>query len=609
MKFKTLIEYFERLEGTTKRLEMFDILAELFRLSDPLEIDKIIYLVQEQLLPSFYTLEIGMSEKLIVRAIANVSDQTLLDIEPAEKYSTVQKDLSSSTQANTQKLLADQIQTHFKMSGDLGKTTEHYLHLHGKTGRNLEVSAVYSHLYKLAETSGKGSVENKINALGHLLQSSSPTEGKYISRFVVGRMRLGVGNATILEGLSLAKTGERKSKAVLERGFNLCSDLGKVAKILFTDGIDGIQNITPTLGFPIRMALCERISNPKEVIEKIGRCSIEPKLDGFRCQIHKSGNTVEIFSRNLERTTSMFPDLVEATKKHIRAKSAIFEGEALSYNDLTGELQPFQITIQRKRKHDILDAVTDIPLKIFAFDVLYADGEDWTNRPYTERRKLLGSLIQENPVIELGHADETDDPVELEKIFQSAIDKGAEGVIAKRPDSFYKAGARDFNWIKLKRSYKGILEDTVDVCLIGYFRGKGARTALGIGAVLATVYDNETDTFKTISRLGSGFSQETWIKLRAILDSHSSSSMPPRVDATLTPDVWVHPRTVVTVMADEITRSAMHTCGKDENGIGYALRFPRAQGFIRNDKNPEDSTTVKEIISMEKNQKLLKLKK
>ena len=211
MKFKTLIEYFERLEGTTKRLEMFDILAELFRLSDPLEIDKIIYLVQEQLLPSFYTLEIGMSEKLIVRAIANVSDQTLLDIEPAEKYSTVQKDLSSSTQANTQKLLADQIQTHFKMSGDLGKTTEHYLHLHGKTGRNLEVSAVYSHLYKLAETSGKGSVENKINALGHLLQSSSPTEGKYISRFVVGRMRLGVGNATILEGLSLAKTGERKS--------------------------------------------------------------------------------------------------------------------------------------------------------------------------------------------------------------------------------------------------------------------------------------------------------------------------------------------------------------------------------------------------------------
>ena len=576
MKFLTLIEYFERIETTTKRLEMFEILAELFRLSDADEIDKIIYLTQEQLLPSFYALEIRMSEKLLVRAIAKASGKDL-----------------------------PKLQQHFKTCGDLGKTTEHFLS--GQSGTNLDVTAVYAQLHSLAETLGEGSVEKKIGALAKLLQSAQPTEAKYISRFVVGRMRLGAGNATILEALSIAKTGERKSKGILERGFNLCSDLGKVGRILLNEGIPGIENIRPTVGFPIRMALCERIANPEEVIKKIGRCSIEPKLDGFRCQIHKFNGKVEIFSRNLERTTPMFPELVDATTTSIDAKSVIFEGEALSYDDLTGELQPFQVTIQRKRKHGIAEAVADIPLRLFAFDLLYVNGDDWTDRSYSDRRKKLRSLIVDNPVIELGHADETDDAAEFSRIFQSAIDRGAEGVVAKRPDGPYKAGARDFNWIKLKRSYKGTLADTVDVCLVGYFTGKGTRAEFGIGAVLATVYDSDAGRFKTVSRIGSGFSREEWAQLREALDSNASDSTPLRVDSTLTPDVWVHPHIVVTVMADEITRSAMHTCGRDENGIGYALRFPRAQGFIRDDKSPEDATTVREIISMSEHQKLVKL--
>ncbi len=576
MQFLTLIQYFERLEATAKRLDIFEILAALFRLSNTSEIDKIIYLLQEQLLPSFYTVEMGMSEKLLIRSIADASGKNL-----------------------------SEIHQHFQASGDLGKTTECFLS--AQLGTNLDVHTVYSQLRRLAELSGEGSVENKVEALAALLQSATPTEAKYISRFVVGRMRLGTGNASILEALSLAKTGERKPKAILERGFNLCSDLGMVGRILFSDGIAGIEKIRPTVGSPIRMALCERITTPEDVIKKIGRCSIEPKLDGFRCQIHKSEGKVEIFSRNLERTTLMFPELVQATKTAINAKSIIFEGEALSYDDRTGELHPFQVTIQRKRKHGIAKAATDIPLKLFAFDLLYANGNDWTNRSYADRRKLLGSLITDNSVIELAHADETDDPIEFSRIFQTAIDEGAEGVVAKRLDGPYKAGARDFNWIKLKRSYKRTLADTVDVCLVGYFNGKGTRAAFGIGAVLATVYDPNTDTFKTVSRIGSGFSEKDWVCLRKVLDFNASNSIPPRVVSTLTPDVWVHPHTVITVMADEITRSAMHTCGKDANGIGYALRFPRAQGFIRNDKNPEDTTTVAEIVRMSENQKLIKL--
>ena len=613
MKFLTLIEYFDRLEATTERLKMFEILAALFRCADENEIDMIIYFTQEQLRPSFYALEIGMSETLLMRAIADAADRGVSDV-----------------------------QQHFKSSGDLGKTAEAFLR--NQSDATLDVRSVYSQLRELAEISGEGSVDKKVTVLSNLLKSATPSEAKYISRFVVGRMRLGAGNATILEGLILATTGdqrahdvnqvtklkeqatalhnlstelknkakaieqeyksrERNHKAILERGFNLRSDLGQIGRILLTEGIDGIKNIRPTAGLPIRMALCERISTPEDVIKKIGRCSIETKLDGFRCQVHKFDGKVEIFSRNLERTTSMFPEIVEATQTSINAESVIFEGEALSYDDLTGELQPFQVTIQRKRKHGIKEAATDIPLRLFAFDLLYKDNKDWTDQPYSDRRKKLGSLIKPNQVIELCHAEETGDPQELARIFQSAIDRGAEGIVAKRLDGTYKAGARDFNWIKLKRSYKGALSDTVDVCLIGYFKGRGVRAAFGIGAVLAAVYDRNTDTFKTVSRVGSGFSQEQWTQLRRILDANASASTPPRVDSTITPDAWVHPTTVVTVRADEITRSAMHTCGKDKHGLGYALRFPRAQGLIRTDKNPEDATTVAEIITLYDHQK------
>ena len=613
MNFLALIEYFDRLEATTERLKMFEILADLFRRADENEIDRIIYFTQEQLRPSFYALEIGMSETLLMRAIANAADQDV-----------------------------SYVQQHFKSSGDLGRTAEALLC--NQSGANLDVLSVYSQLHELAEIAGEGSVDKKVTLLSNLLKSATPSEAKYISRFVVGRMRLGVGNATILEGLRLATTGEQKAKdiaevaklkaqaaelkneakaleqaakaleeehksrernhkAILESGFNLRSDLGQIGRILRTEGIDGIQDIRPTAGLPIRMALCERTSTPEDVIKKIGRCSIETKLDGFRCQVHKFDGRVEIFSRNLERTTSMFPEIVEATHTSINAERVIFEGEALSYDDLTGELQPFQVTIQRKRKHGIEEAATDIPLRLFAFDLLYEDNKDWTDRPYSDRRKQLGSLIKPNQVIELCHAEETDDPQELARIFQSAIDSGAEGVVAKRLNGPYKAGARDFNWIKLKRSYKGALSDTVDVCLIGYFKGRGVRAAFGIGAVLAAVYDPNTDTFKTVSRVGSGFSQEQWTQLRHTLDANASVSTPPRVDSTITPDVWVHPTTVVTVRADEITRSAMHTCGKDKHGLGYALRFPRAQGLIRTDKNPEDATTVAEIITLYDHQK------
>jgi DNA ligase 1 len=575
MKFQDLVNYFERLEATSKRLEMFEILAELFRLAEPGEIAEIIYLSQGQLLPSFQGLEIGMSEKLLIRALA----------------ATTETEVS-------------EISLEFKKSGDLGKTAERFVK--GK-GRGLSILEVYQVLLTIARTAGEGSVEKKISLLSNLVSKAQASEAKFISRFVVGRLRLGVGDAAVLEALSLARLGSREHRAELERAYNLCSDLGLVAKMLFEKGLDGVRKIKVQLGYPIRMALCERLTSADEIIGKLGRCSVEAKYDGFRCQIHKMKDRIEIFSRNLERTTPMFPEIVEAAETRMKAETLIFEGEALAYQEATGELLPFQVTIQRKRKHGIEDIAKAYPLRFYTFDLLYLDGKDCTDQPYLERRKKLAQLIQRDTVLELSEAIETEDPKEIQQFFDRSIERGLEGIVAKRLDAPYSAGARNFNWIKLKRSYKGELSDTVDVCIVGYFKGKGHRAQFGLGTVLGAVYDQETDTFETISKIGSGFTEEELMTLSEMLDKIAVPHKPARVDSLMIPDVWVEPRYVVTVMADEITRSPLHTAGKKGEEPGYALRFPRVQGFIRQDKSPEDATTVKEVVKLAQQQRRVKL--
>ncbi|MDO8746583.1 MAG: ATP-dependent DNA ligase [Thermodesulfovibrionales bacterium] len=574
MKFLKLVEYFEKLEITTKRLEMFDILSELFKESNADDIDNIIYISQGQLLPPFHGLEMGMSEKLLIRAISDATNT------PTKKVEDI-----------------------FQHTGDLGKTARELIK---NKGENLTVRKVYEELTAIARISGIGSVEKKIGLLSSLLRGVSPEEAKYIARLVTGRLRLGIGDPTVLEALALAQ-GDRTLRPELERAYNFCSDLGLVAKTLLEKGIGGVNKFHVRVGYPIRMALCERLSSSEEIIEKIGEAAIEAKYDGFRVQIHKNKNNIDMFSRNLERTTHMFPEIKEAAKNFVTADTAIIEGEALAYNESTGELFPFQITIQRKRKHGIEELAKEYPLRFFAFDLLYADGEDYTPKPFSERRERLKKIIKNNSVIEPSELFITDRHEDITKYFEDAIARGLEGVVAKRLDAPYAAGGRNFNWIKLKRSYRGELADTIDVCIVGYFRGKGARAKFGVGAFLGAVYDPKTDSFKTVSKVGTGFSEDEFLQLKKILDAISISHRHPRVDSVMEADVWVEPRYVVTVTADEITRSPSHTAGRDKDGIGYALRFPRAVGFLREDKKPEDANTVKEIITLFEMQRKVKV--
>jgi DNA ligase-1 len=577
MLFSKLEEVFEKLEATSKRLEMFEILSEFFKKISEDEVDKVVYLFEEQLLPPFKGLEMGMAEKMVEKAIAKAADHS-----------------------------AEEITKLYKKLGDLGLVAESVLAKKRATlfaTKAPSITEVYNSLMKMAQTTGAGSVDRKINALSGLLTQVSAKEAKYIVRFVIGGLRLGIGDPTIMDSLSKAISGDRMEiRPEIERAYNLCSDLGMVARALVGKGIKGIASFKIQVGSPIRMALAERLPSAEDIIKKIGKCAVETKYDGLRIQWHLKDGDVDLFSRNQERMTPMFPDLVKGIKAQIKAKSAIGEGEAVAFNEETGEFFPFQVTMTRKRKYEIEKKVKEAPLVLFTFDILYKDGKDLTQEPYSERTDIIKKSISKGFTIRIADKILTDNPKVLEKFFEENIERGTEGIMAKRLDSPYQAGARNFNWIKLKRSYKGELQDTVDVCIIGYIKGRGMRAEFGIGALLGAVYDEKSDTFKSIAKIGSGLSEEKWVEIRKLLDKAKTEKRPARVDSLLQPDVWTAPKYVFTVMADEITKSPLHTCAKKGDEPGLALRFPRIQGWIR-DKKPEDATSVKEIEKLFKMQK------
>ena len=577
MKFIKFSEYLEKVELTSKRLEMFEILSGMFKEADKNEVDKIVYFCEEQLVPAWKGIETGMADKMAAKAIAKASGKP-------------EKDVLDS----------------YKKLGDMGLVAEKFS---GKQAtlfhkKSLSVEEVYDEFMKIAKISGEGSVDKKVAMLSGLLSNMSGKEMKYAIRFVLGRLRLGIGDPTIMDSLSKAITGDRMQiRKEIERAYNLSSDLGYIAKILFENGEKGLKEFKVVVGKPIRMALAERLPSAEDIIKKIGKCAVETKYDGLRLAVHKKGDKIELFSRNQERMTLMFPDLISAVKKQISAKDAIIEGEAVAYNEETEEFFPFQVTMTRKRKYGIEELAKNMPVVLFAFDILY-DGKDLTKESYEKRRKRLKEIVKKGFSIQLSNQIITDSPKEMEKFFEENVEKGTEGIIAKRLDSEYQAGARNFNWIKLKRSYKGELSDTIDVVIIGYMKGRGMRAKFGIGALLGAVYDEKSDSFKSIAKIGSGLSEEKWVEIRKLLDKTKTEKKPARTDSILQADVWTSPKYVLTIRADEITKSPIHTAAQ-EAGVGLALRFPRIEGWIR-DKKAEDATSAKELREMFKIQKKVK---
>jgi ATP-dependent DNA ligase len=671
------------MEETKSRLLLTDHLVSLLKNTNSNTIDKVIYLIQGKLGPPYEGIELGLAEKMAVRALAQSSGKNVADI-----------------------------MTIYQKKGDLGDTAAEAMKTRNQNtlfSQEMTVERVFTTLLKISNTTGSGSQETKLRLVSSLLNETTPREARYIMKFLMGTLRLGIADFTVLDSLSIAFTNDKSNRSFLENAYNVTGDLGLVAREISSNGIESVRSIEITLFKPIRPMLAERVSSIDEGLERMnGTAGVEYKLDGERVQIHKGKDKknmsrnnkmskdqqrVELFSRRLENITSHYPDVVDAIRKMDNLKEVILEGEIVAIDPSTSEFLPFQELMHRRRKYGVEEAMQNYPVIVNIFDVLYNKSRSATNSPYEKRRQILKELIgsrsmdtdnyghegnlgvsssatrkwgakkgsikksssthikgasvnQLKKVSTKGMSDSTEmqreipfgldgelkpgsmegsiqdsefsnvrrirlidqimsgDQNEIQKFMDSAIEAGCEGIMLKHRESVYRAGSREYLWIKVKREYRSELADTLDLVIVGALFGRGRRVGR-YGALLLAAYDEKEDLFRSVSKVGTGFTDQDLESFYNSLESLRLGHRSPRVDTRMEQmDVWFDPRIVIEIIASEITVSPSHTAGLNSirDGYGLALRFPKFSGKIRDDKGPEDATSVDEIIEIYKRQ-------
>lgn len=656
MLLSKLVDTFEKMEETRSRLLLTDHLVSLLRETQCEIIDKVIYLIQGKLGPSYEGIELGLAEKMAIRALAQSSGKSVTEILAV-----------------------------YRRKGDVGDTAREAMKTRNQNtlfSQEMTVDRVFSTLYKIAKTTGSGSQEMKLRLVSSLLNETTPREARYIMKFLMGTLRLGIADFTVLDSLSIAFTNDKSNRSLLENAYNVSGDLGMVAKELACNGIESVRSIQITLFKPIRPMLAERASSIEEGLNRMeGVAGAEYKLDGERVQIHKGkdhhrgkaksaiadGARVELFSRRLENITSHYPDVVQTIRKMDSLKEVILEGEIVAVDPSTSEYLPFQELMHRRRKYGVEEAMQSYPVIVNIFDVLYNDAKSVTGYPYRKRRCILNELVEigdlsdddgasrdkasSNPKekraskrrgdrdggklgpsagrashglervrvtdsIQYSSDDTTtkkiqlitqimsSDEKEIQGFMDSAIEAGCEGIMLKHRESVYRAGSREYLWIKVKREYRSELADTLDLVIVGALYGRGRRVGK-YGALLLAAYDEHQDLFRSVSKVGTGFTDQHLESFYNTLESLRIGHKSPRVDTRMDQmDVWFEPKIVIEVIASEITLSPSHTAGLNSirEGYGLALRFPKFTGKIRDDKGPEDATSVHELIEVFKQQ-------
>jgi DNA ligase-1 len=616
-----LIDAFEQMENTRSRLNLTDILVSLFRKTSRDLIDKVVYFIQGKLAPDYEALDLGIAEKMAIRAIAYSSGSPIHLVERA-----------------------------YQSTGDIGDAAWQIMKSRNQTtltSDTMTVERVFSTLVKIAKTTGPGSQESKLRLLSNILSDTKPRESRYILKLVMGTLRLGIADFTVMDALALAFSGSKSNRAILEKAYNATNDLGDIAKTLATKGLDSVKLLKITLFKPVRPMLAERVSTTMDALNRMnGRGFAEYKLDGERIQVHKNPENVELFTRRLDKITHHFPDLVESVRT-LNVNEMILEGEVVAVDSETGSYLPFQLLMRRRRKHGINEAMKNYPVVINFFDVLYLDGAEKTSMPLSERRALLEKIVSGRDAAGINSQSEpkwsksdpsikkakkgndgtnsrigrntgiigndqrmklvpqivVEDPAQVEKFMAAAIENGCEGLMIKQPESTYRAGAREYAWVKLKREYQSELADTLDLVIVGALYGRGRRVGK-YGALLLAAYDVNADLFRSTTKVGTGFTDKSLAQFFKDLEKYVLTHRHPRVDTGMKMDVWFEPKIVIEVIASEITLSPSHTAGINslKEGFGLALRFPKFTGKIRDDKKPEDATAVEELITMYKQQ-------
>ncbi len=609
MSEKSVFHIFEKLESTASRNEMVEILLGFYKSLDVVEGQIYTYLFKGRLVPLFVDREFNFSERSALKVLENINGMYNLGVDVFKLRSKL---------------------------GDAGLVAKELLEKKGRVESDFDINHVYENLWKLVGTEGSSSVKGKSDIFSALILSSSPQDAKFLTRIISGKLRLGCSDKTILDAFSKFLVGDKSARDELDNAYGVVSDLGFVCNIVFSDialeeKLEKLRKIAPIPGIPIAPRLVERVSSFENAVERFPEGGIlQPKYDGLRCQIHKgveysdiydksvwvkyiktakagfglfesasSDNGVKLFSRNLNDITEMFPELVEELRS-MKSKSFILDGEIIGWDERSGRFIPFQETMSRKRKYGIVQRAKSVPVKFFAFDLLSLDGKNVLNDDLEDRLgKLKGVFLKK----EGGFVDLTEnvffdsDVKELSKHFDRYVEDGLEGVILKKKKGGYLPGVRNFDWMKIKKSMGSKVVDTIDAVVLGYYYGSGRKTEFGMGSLLVGVYNSDEDVFESVGKVGTGFTDADWEVVAKRLIPLEMKEKSENVRSELSADVWLEPEVVISVEADEISKSSVHLAGKSSLGFGLSLRFPRLISFGR-DKLAHDCTSTFELVGM-----------
>ena len=582
MEFGILAQAFDRMTQTSSRIELTSILVDVLKKTPKNLVGHVSYLTQGKLYPDFVGIEIGMAEKTTAKAIEKAYGADPLKIRELMRKTGDLGDVAAElSKSKSQRSLA--------------------------SSEKLTVEKVFSTFEEIAKTTGSGSAQARMNKLSMLLNSATSLEAKFLVRFVTGKLRLGVADFTVLDALAIAFTEDKENREKLENAYNLTNDLGFVADLLANKGLRAVEAVKVTASKPVRPMLAERMESSELIIDQMNHdASAEYKLDGERVQAHKtSDGNLTLFSRRLEVITDQYSDVVEALRS-LPAKQFIVEGEVVAI-DSAGKYLPFQELMHRRRKYDLEEAKKKYPVVLNLFDALLINNEPMIDKPYHERREALqklydGAKTKDN--LMLVPASHVTKATEIDALMEDALAAGCEGLVVKDLNSTYKAGARGYAWIKFKPEYRPNMGDSLDLVIVGANHGMGRRAGV-YGAFLLAAYDPDADLFRTTTKVGTGFSDLDLEKISKNLEQHRIQEKSPRVDARVNSEVWFEPKVVIEIIASEITLSPIYTAGLNmiREGAGFALRFPKFTGKIRDDKAPEDATTVQELLEFYQKQK------
>ncbi|KAH6791822.1 DNA ligase 1 [Perilla frutescens var. hirtella] len=600
--FMFLAKAFDAISKESGRIVITEIVCNLLRTvieTTPDDLLALVYLLAVKIAPAHEGLELGIGETSIIKALAEACGAK-------EAF----------------------IKLRYKDLGDLGlvaKACRSSQPLMRKP-EALTVVKVFNTFQLIAKESGKDSQEKKKNYIKALLVAATDCEPQYLIRLLQTKMRIGLAEATLLAALGHAAVYSEKHSTPPAKADNSLEDAAKIVKqvysvlpvydkivpALLSAGVWDLPNICKfSPGIPVGPMLAKPTKGVSEIVEKFQDTEFtsEYKYDGERAQIHYMENgSVEIYSRNAERNTGKFPDVVAAITRLKKSSVASFvlDCELVAYDREKQKILPFQILSTRARKNVVMNEIK-VNVCIFAFDILYVNGQQLLQEQLNVRREHLYKSFQEEPgVFQFATAITSNDLEEIQKFLDDAVNSSSEGLIIKtlKTDATYEPSKRSNNWLKLKKDYMETIGDSLDLVPIAAFHGRGKRTGV-YGAFLLACYDDDKEEYQSICKIGTGFSE-------AVLEERSAS-LRSKVIAKPTsyyrysgpsPDVWFEPSQVWEVKAADLTISPVHCAatGIVDRDKGISLRFPRLLR-VREDKTPEQATSSDMVAEMYRAQK------